>query len=304
VTEDAALVIQASEAGGQSDGKDAMKERKRLELAKYFTQSSTVKDGEEVKTRKRKRKGIKAAIPRLGSGLETADDKADDIEAVVPVPPETAPTAIETFAEYDTNTDSIWTWNHEGNEDSWENDDYYWDEQYSTWVYMPRKRIRRKDLTNKKEKNWALSMRRNWATKKKDKIMAKITIKRDELDTVTFTQMSYYDHSHSNIILCVVKVYRRLYEDGVCIVEDFFDYPTEQGIAKYPPPLFKCPDEQAIFITKPGISREIIFDGVRRSSTTCGYDTHIVEDKKNNTKRKIAGPVQRQQLKSCKVVVQ
>ena len=304
VTEDAALVIQASEAGGQSDGKDAMKERKRLELANYFTQSTTVKDGDEVNIRKRKRNGSKAAITRSGSGKETADDKADDSEAVVPVPPETEPTAIETFADYYTNTDNIQTWNNGANEDSWENDDYYWDEQYSTWVYMPRKRIRRKDLTNKKEKNWALSMRRNWASKKKDKIMAKITIKRDKLDTVTFTQMSFYDHSHSNIILCVVKVYRRLYEDGVCIVEDFFDYPTEQGIAKYPPPLFKCPDEQAIFITKPGISREIIFDGVRRSSTSCGYDTHIVEEKKNNTKRKIAGPVQRQQLKPCKVVVQ
>ena len=303
VTEDAALVIQASEAVGQSDGKDAMKERKRLELANYFTQSTTVKDGEEVKIRKRKRNRSKASIPRSGSGKETADEKADDIDAVVPVPPETEPTTIETFADYYTNTDNMQTWNNGGNEDSWDNDDYYWDEEYSTWVYMPRKRIRRKDLTNKKEKNWALSMRRNWATKKKDKIMAKITIKRDKLDTVTLTQMCFNDNSHSNIILCVVKVYRRLYEDGVCIVEDFFDDPTEQGIAKYPPPLFECPGEQAIFITKPGISREIIFDGVRRSSTTCGYDTHIVEEKKNNTKRKIAGPVQRQQLKPCKVVV-
>jgi hypothetical protein len=113
VTQEAALVLQASEAGGQRDGKDAMKERKRLELANYFRQSTTVKDGEDVKKRKRKRNGLKgmiqphtekqkAAIPRSESGTDTADETADDIEAVVPVPPETELTASETFAAYNT----------------------------------------------------------------------------------------------------------------------------------------------------------------------------------------------------------
>lgn len=97
-------------------------------------------------------------------------------------------------------------------------------------------------------------------------------------------------------------MYRRLYEDGVCIVEDFFDDPKEKGHADYPPPLFECQDEQATFITKRGISRDIIFDGVRRSCTTYGYEPEFAEEIHKNNKRKIAGPVQRQQLKPCKVV--
>ena len=85
----------------------------------------------------------------------------------------------------------------------------------------------------------------------------------------------------------VLQVYRRLYEDGVCIVADFFDDPEGTAKADYPRPLFTCAEEQATFITKPGISREIIFDGVRRSSTSCGYDTDIVDDKKNVPKKKL-----------------
>jgi hypothetical protein len=98
-------------------------------------------------------------------------------------------------------------------------------------------------------------------------------------------------------------VFRKLYEDGVCIVEDFFDDPNETGKANYPRPLFQCPEEQATFITKPGISRENIFDGVRRSCTTCGFDTDIIDDKKKIPKGKITGPGPRQQLKPCKVMI-
>ncbi len=74
--------------------------------------------------------------------------------------------------------------NNEWNGDAWDGDDYYWDEEYSTWVYMSQKRVRRRDLTNKKEKNWALRMRRNWDTKKYATMMESITITRDKLDTV------------------------------------------------------------------------------------------------------------------------
>ena len=74
---------------------------------------------------------------------------------------------------------------NESNGDAWEDDDYYWDAEYGTWVYMPQKRVRRRDLTNKKEKNWALGMRRNWNTQKHATMMESITIKRDKLDTVT-----------------------------------------------------------------------------------------------------------------------
>jgi hypothetical protein len=40
---------------------------------------------------------------------------------------------------------------------------------------------RRKDLTNKMEKNWRLGMRRNWNTAKKEKMIAKISITRDNM---------------------------------------------------------------------------------------------------------------------------
>ena len=99
-----------------------------------------------------------------------------------------------------------------------------------------------------------------------------------------------------------LKVYRRLYEDGVCIVEDFFDDPEATAKENYPPPLFECSEEQATFVTKSGISREIIFDGVKRSCTTCGYDTDILDDNKKDRRLKITGPGPRMQLKPCKVV--
>jgi hypothetical protein len=68
--------------------------------------------------------------------------------------------------------------------EAWDNDDYYWDEEYGTWVYMVQKRVRRRDLTIKKEKNWTLGMRRNFETKKHAAMMDSITITRDKLETV------------------------------------------------------------------------------------------------------------------------
>jgi hypothetical protein len=95
-----------------------------------------------------------------------------------------------------------------------------------------------------------------------------------------------------------------LYEEGVCIVEDFFDDPKKGpgNDPNYPPPLFQCSEAQAQFITKKGVSRETIFDGVRRSNETCGYHTHFEEEKKIN-RNKLTGPGPRQQLKPCKVLL-
>jgi hypothetical protein len=98
-------------------------------------------------------------------------------------------------------------------------------------------------------------------------------------------------------------VYRKLYEEGVCILEDFFDDPKNGpgNDPNYPPPLFACTEAQAQFITKKSVSCEIIFDGVRRSNETCGYHTHFEEEKKVN-KNKLTGRGPRQQLKPCKVL--
>ncbi len=84
-------------------------------------------------------------------------------------------------------------------------------------------------------------------------------------------------------------MYRRLYQDGVVIVEDFFD-PNPTNAAGVPssfrPVLFICTEEQAEYVTKAGISRDVIFDGVLRSSITAGYDTIIdVQEAKKNLKK-------------------
>jgi hypothetical protein len=86
-------------------------------------------------------------------------------------------------------------------------------------------------------------------------------------------------------------VYRKLYEEGVCIIWDFFDDPTNECNmdTNYPPPLFACSDAQANYITRAGISRETIFDGVKRSNVTCGYDTHLVTSKPNKKKSQAPG---------------
>ncbi len=87
-------------------------------------------------------------------------------------------------------------------------------------------------------------------------------------------------------------------------MEDFFDPPNESTAQKdpnYPDPLFTCPVAQAQYVTRANVGREIIFDGVYRSTVSCGYDTHI-EAAKKTVKNKVAGPGPRQQLKHSKVL--
>ena len=85
--------------------------------------------------------------------------------------------------------------NNQSNGDTWDEADYYWDDAYGTWVYIGHKRARRKDLTNKKEKNWALGMRRNWETEKYATMMKSITITRDKLDTVRMRYVAITNHT-------------------------------------------------------------------------------------------------------------
>ena len=73
-----------------------------------------------------------------------------------------------------------------------------------------------------------------------------------------------------------IQAYRRLYEDGVVIVDDFFDDPSEatDGSQKdYPKALFKCTPSQATYVTKAGVSRDVVYDAVIRSAVTAGYDS-------------------------------
>ena len=79
-------------------------------------------------------------------------------------------------------------------------------------------------------------------------------------------------------------MYEKLYEDGICIVEDWFDDPKEdeERESNYPKPLFSCNMAQATYITRTGVSRDFIFDGVLRSQNSCGYDTFLEEKSKKN----------------------
>ena len=93
---------------------------------------------------------------------------------------------------------NVWNENETGTENNDDEDynmnEWYWDdtigtwarwsEKFQTWVYTETKRVRKKDLTNKMEKNWSMGMRRNFNIAKKDKMVAKITIKRDKINTV------------------------------------------------------------------------------------------------------------------------
>jgi hypothetical protein len=63
--------------------------------------------------------------------------------------------------------------------------EYYWDEEYQAYVYMGAKRPRRKDMSNKMKNNWLLGMKRNWATTKKNNMLAKITVNRANMNMVS-----------------------------------------------------------------------------------------------------------------------
>ena len=73
-------------------------------------------------------------------------------------------------------------------------DDWYWDQKFQTWVFTGSKKPRKRDLTNKVERNWVLGMRHNWDTVKQAKLVEKITITREHLSTVrtrSFTMTTF-----------------------------------------------------------------------------------------------------------------
>ena len=81
--------------------------------------------------------------------------------------------------------------------DNWNNDEWSWDHEFGHWVFTGPsliKRVRRKELSNKMEKNWRLGMRRNWNTPKKQKMLDKITITRDNMHLV----IPYISPPHDN----------------------------------------------------------------------------------------------------------
>ena len=68
----------------------------------------------------------------------------------------------------------------------------------------------------------------------------------------------------------------------------------------YPPALFSCTEEQADWVSRAGVSRDVIFDGVFRSSVSAGYDTIIVAQDAKKKAKEVKGPDVRQQLRACR----
>ncbi len=115
------------------------------------------REGSQKKKKTRRAQSIKRREESYAS-----DDNGDGAE-------------VDESGVWDTNE---WIWNETFA--TW----VRWDNTYGAWVLWEEKRPRKKDLTNKMEKNWLLGMRRNWQTEKKDKMVAKITITRKEMDQV------------------------------------------------------------------------------------------------------------------------
>ena len=92
----------------------------------------------------------------------------------MPEPPDTIPP----------QTVGIEPWHNEEYDDV-KPGEWFWDNDYASWVHTGPKRVCRKNLSNRMEKNWILGMRRNWDTDKKAKMIAKMTITRDNIDTVS-----------------------------------------------------------------------------------------------------------------------
>jgi hypothetical protein len=65
------------------------------------------------------------------------------------------------------------------------NANYYWDEQLQAYVYTGGKRPRKKDMSNKMKNNWLMGMKRNCATAKRKKVIAKITVTRANMNMVS-----------------------------------------------------------------------------------------------------------------------
>ena len=63
--------------------------------------------------------------------------------------------------------------------------DYYWDEQLQAYVYTGVKRPRKKDMANKMKNNWLMGMKRNCGKAKRDKVIAKITVTRANMNMVS-----------------------------------------------------------------------------------------------------------------------
>ncbi len=82
----------------------------------------------------------------------------------------------------------------------------------------------------------------------------------------------------------------------------FFDDPSEEtdgSMKDYPKALFKCTTSQATYVSKSGVSRDVVYDAVIRSAVTAGDDSVFGrQDHKTKTKE-VTGPVVRQQLHTC-----
>ena len=156
-------------------------EKIRLELATYFTipkDTVTIDPAVDGKaTHSKKRKKLSHRLKKGGEKRIKKQIETDTQASKEQLPPDGDPWAD--FRSPEGTTENV-----PDAAESWISEEWFWDEETWNWVYIGPKRIRRKDLTNKMERNWRLGMRRNWNTQKKEKMIAKITITRDNMSLV------------------------------------------------------------------------------------------------------------------------
>ena len=181
----------------------------RLEAARFIASLYPSGPSDDATRTKSHRKNRKKRKTKKALRVKNVRELLDDITAGIaaktaqevaphatelnwrPEPPDTMPAQTEGFDP----------WYNEEYDDT-KPEEWYWDNDYETWVHIGPKRVRRKNLSNRMEKNWVLGMRRNWETDKKAKMIAKMTITRDNIDAVS----PLYSH-HTNKIIQTKPVF-------------------------------------------------------------------------------------------------
>jgi hypothetical protein len=139
-----------------SVGQPPLKKRKRKNTKKGDARKGIPTDAPSV-TSKTKKTVVTTKTTTAAKEVPTYGGSSDNTTSgATSIAPDTTPDAEEVPTDAGIND-----WGE------WNPDEWYWNEEYETWVYVEPKRIRPRDLTNKMEKNWLLGMRRNWNTAKK-----------------------------------------------------------------------------------------------------------------------------------------
>ena len=220
------------------------------------------------------------------------------------------------------NNDYDVTWDESGSGD-WSEDKTNWTEDYqnveggyyignkwhSTWSDSTNTGVnaklwvdgnilqRRKQVLNRKLRNWVTSMRRIAKAGIKDDTLKAWTITRDRMSEVKrrhVCEILSYDCNRTSLIHPTNQAYGLLETQGICIIEDFFPDADAKASKKQREtqnqPLFTCSTKQAEYILRTKTEREEAFNGVRMMSQSSGLKAHIAGIASNKKRFSPEGP--------------